>query len=237
MNIYVDESGSINNHDPDNKYFIIALVYTEDSKSLKRSYKRFVSANIERLAILDKEKTVHRNGVSYRVGGKMFKDGKFNELKGSQFDREMKLEFVDFMMQKPNFSVFYIKIANDKLDDKICDNTARAFNYCIKLALEYFIKHRLLPNEACSIQLDERNERTETKYFLENYLNTELVLGGVAKENFKVSYFDSANNICVQIADVFANLMYSELKTGGYSEKIEELKDAGFIKHVFEFPL
>ena len=29
MTIYIDESGSINNHMPNNKYFIVALVKTE----------------------------------------------------------------------------------------------------------------------------------------------------------------------------------------------------------------
>lgn len=48
--------------------------------------------------------------------------------------------------------------------------------------------------------MDERNEKTETKFFLENYLNTELMLGGVTQGKFNVSYFDSANNKFIQIA-------------------------------------
>ncbi len=52
-------------------------------------------------------------------------------------------------------------------------------------------------------QLDERNERVENKSFLENYLNTELSLSGQVAGNFSVSYFDSACNKFVQIADYF----------------------------------
>ena len=42
MIIYIDESGSINNHMSGNDYFIIALVRVLDKDGLKKSYKRFV---------------------------------------------------------------------------------------------------------------------------------------------------------------------------------------------------
>lgn len=45
MNIYIDESGSINNHNPNNKYFIITLIHAVNKASLKRAYKRFVFLN------------------------------------------------------------------------------------------------------------------------------------------------------------------------------------------------
>ncbi|MBQ1959848.1 MAG: hypothetical protein II354_05400, partial [Firmicutes bacterium] len=77
----------------------------------------------------------------------------------------------------------------------------------------------------------------ETKHFLENYLNTELLLAGIIEDECKVSYFDSANNIIIQIADVFANLMFSQLKTGAYTEEFEKMKDDGYIKNIFNFPL
>lgn len=56
MNLYIDESGSINNHSPNNKYFIIALIHPTNKAALKRAYKRFVSANHDALKELDKEK-------------------------------------------------------------------------------------------------------------------------------------------------------------------------------------
>jgi hypothetical protein len=87
------------------------------------------------------------------------------------------------------------------------------------------------------LQLDERNEKTETKFFLENYLNTELMLGGVTQGKFNVSYFDSANNKFIQIADVFSNLFYSELRTRQYTETFRMLRERGILKFVFEFPM
>lgn len=236
MIIYIDESGSINNHIPNNKYFIIALIRVTNKDSLKRAYKRFVSSNYDRLQELDKDKVHSKTGNVIKEGGKMFLDGAFKELKGSQFDKEMKQKFVDFFSRKQSFEIYFIKIVNDKLTDQFCQNTARVFNYTLKLAFEFFINKGYLPNEDCSLQLDERNEKTETKYFLENYLNTELSMNGTTDGKFEVVYFDSANNNLIQIADVFANLYYSHLQTEGYQEEIKKLEEAGILKYVFEFP-
>lgn len=236
MIIYIDESGSINNHIPNNKYFVIALVRAINKDSLKKAYKRFVSSNHERLLELDQDKIHPKTGKVIKEGGKMFKDGKFQELKGSQFDKEMKQKFVEFFSRKHSFEIYYIKIVNERLTDQFCENTARVFNYTLKLAIEYFINKGFLPNEDCALQLDERNEKTETKYFLENYLNTELSMNGTAAGKFDVDYFDSADNNIIQIADVFANLYYSQMQTGGYDEEIKKLKDAGILKFEFEFP-
>ena len=236
MIIYIDESGSINNHMTGNDYFIIALVRVLDKDGLKKSYKRFVSSNYNRLLALDKDKIHPKNGNIIKNGGKMFKNGKFWELKGSQFDKDMKLRFINFFSRKQSFELYYIKISNKKLTDQFCENTARVFNYTLKLPLEFFISKNYLPNENCSLQLDERNEKTETKYFLENYLNTELSMNGTVTGKFKVEYFDSANNSLIQIADVFANIYYSHLQTGAYNEEIKNLKDKGIFKFTFIFP-
>ena len=138
MNIYIDESGSINNHSKHNKFFIIALVHVKDRAGLKKAYKRFVSSNFDRLLALDNDKIDSNTGKIVKYGGKMFTNGRFKELKGSQFDREMKSKFIDFFSRNKTFEVYYIKINNNKLTDNFCENTARVFNYTLKLALEYF---------------------------------------------------------------------------------------------------
>ena len=237
MIIYIDESGSINNHSINDKFFVIALIHATNKDALKRAYKRFVSSNHDRLKELDQDKLHPRTGQVVKQGGKMFSNDSFHELKGSQFDKDMKKAFVEFFSRKQSFDLYYIKIENAKLTDFFCQNTARVFNYTLKLAIEYFIRKGFLPNEDCSLQLDERNEKTETKYFLENYLNTELSMNGTASGKFDVSYFDSANNNLIQIADVFANLYYSHLQTGGYETEIKTLQNSGILKFVFEFPI
>ena len=237
MVIYIDESGSINNHIPGNEYFIIALVKAVDKDSIKKSYKRFVSSNFDRLLMLDCDKVKPSTGQVIKEGGKMFCKGNFRELKGSQLDKKMKQKFVDFFVQKHSFELYYIIIDNKKLTDRFCENTARVFNYTLRLGLEYFISTGYLQSEDCILQLDERNEKTESKYFLENYLNTELSMNGTTGGKFAVQYFDSANNNIIQIADVFANLYYSHMKTGGYKEYIQKLKDAKILKCLFKFPV
>ena len=104
---------------------------------------------------------------------------------------------------------------------------------CIRDRL-YFIQNGYLPDEDCFLQLDERNERVENKSFLENYLNTELSLSGQVAGNFSVSYFDSACNKFVQIADVFSNLFYSHLQTGHYTDELELMRELGILKGVYE---
>ena len=122
------------------------------------------------------------------------------------------------------------------MSDVFCQNKARVFNYVLRSALEYLIKNEYLPNENCSLQLDERNEKTDSRMFLVNYLNTELVMNGTTEAFFNVDYYDSKTNSLIQIADVFANLYYSHLKTGGYEEEMKILNDTGILRHIFEFP-
>lgn len=233
MNIYIDESGSINNHSPHNKYFIIAMILVHDREELARAYKRFVSANYDDLYILDQDKRDKNSGKLLKAGGKMFYNGKFRELKGAQFDKEMKHRFVEFFSKKHQFDIYYIKMDNEQMPYRFFDHTARTFNYIIRLAIDDFIKNGKMPDEDCHLQLDERNEKADSRSFLENYLNTELTLSGAAFGEFSVSYFDSADNRFVQIADIFANLYYSQLQTGMYTEEFEKLKAAGILKDIF----
>ena len=76
MNIYIDESGSINNKLDIKNDFIIALVNVYEKSKLERAYKRFISSNLKRLDDLDKKARPR----------KMFRDGKFFELKGFLLD-------------------------------------------------------------------------------------------------------------------------------------------------------
>lgn len=234
MNLYIDESGSINNTLKD-KPFVISVIHVLDFKKLNTAYKRFISSNIKRLQELDKD-FINEKGILRKKGNQMFQNGKFKELKGSQFDQKMRNSFVEYFSRNKYLEIFYVKINNNLLTDKICENTARAFNYSLKLALSYFIQHKKLPDQDCLIQLDERNERTEAKFFLETYLNTELCLNNITDSHFTVKYLDSSTNPFVQIADVFANLYYAELKTGTYTDAINVLKEKDILKGIFEFP-
>lgn len=235
MNIYIDESGSINNHSRYNRNFVISMINISDSERVKKAYKRFVSSNLVRLKELDQDK-FNRDGELIRCGGNMFKGDSFKELKGSQFDCDMKKKFVEHFLKYGGFEVFYIEFDNSMLSDTLCQDITTAFNYPLKLALEFFLRRGMLPQENTNLQLDERNEKTNKKYFLEQYLNTELRAIGVTNKKFTVKYFDSSNNKFIQIADVFANLYYSQLRTGNYDKEIEKMKEANVLKYIFKFP-
>lgn len=236
MDIYIDESGSINNKYADRvPYFIIALVHVTDRDALSHAYKRFVSKHQARLRELDTVRLDPKTGKLLR-GGKMFRNGRFHELKGNAFDADMKRKFVDYFTRKPSFELFYIIIDNKEIPDVFNTHTANAFNYTLQHALRYFCNHKMLPPDICHLQLDERNEKSENRHFLENYLNTELLLEQVTQQPFTVRYFDSSRNQFVQIADVFSNLMYSQTQTYGYQAQIEQLKQSGVLKFIYKFP-
>ena len=100
MDIYIDESGSINNNSHRNKHFVIAMIHVIDKKKLGRAFKRFVSSNFQALEALDQNKIDPATGKILKPGNRMFTDGRFEELKGSQFDRIMKLRFIEFFSQE-----------------------------------------------------------------------------------------------------------------------------------------
>lgn len=224
MNIYIDESGSINNK-LRGTYFVIALVRVTDMAALGKSYKKFVSSNMQALRELDKNR-----------GGKMFQRGKFRELKGASFTPAMKKKFINFFSAKPSVQVFYIRLDNNSLDDTFCSSASVSFNYTVKLALEHFIKSGLLPSEECRLEADERNEKLTARSFLENYLNAELHLTGLCSGSYTVKYRDSADSKFVQLADVFANIYFSQLMTGGYTAEFERMKKKGIVKGIFPYP-
>lgn len=57
MDIYIDESGSINKTNEElNKYFIIGMVIPNNKSKLKRVFKYFVTKNMKELREIDKNR-------------------------------------------------------------------------------------------------------------------------------------------------------------------------------------
>lgn len=226
ISMYIDESGSIHPTSQKlNRYFIIGIVIPKDLKRLKRIYKIFIRKNINELKALDSDK-------------KMFnQEGKFIELKGSSMDKPMKLKFMHFFCQNNLFEVRYIILDNNLLDERFIRNKARTFNYLIKIFLINSIKKNYINDREIYLQIDERNVKTDSKYSLEDYLNQELLLNDNIIENVQVQYFDSSQNCLIQIADVFSNIMYSNLITNGsYQKELEQLQRNNYILPPFIFP-
>lgn len=219
----MDESGSINtkNIPP----FVIGTIIPTDINKLKKVYKRFVSKYYNDLKTLDKDNKMFR------------KDGSFLELKGSCFDKKMKLNFLEYFCRNDLFKVRYIILNNTKILDKFVENKARTFNYLTKLFLENSFNLKLISDKEIFLQIDERNVKTNSKFSLEDYLNQELVLDSGLIEKAIVKYFDSSQNCIIQIADVFSNIKYSDyLTNGAYKEIIKKYQKEGYILKDFNFP-
>lgn len=226
INMYIDESGSIHPTSQKlNRYFVIGIVIPKDSKKLKRIYKIFIRKNFNKLNKLDTD-------------GKMFsKDGHFVELKGCCMDKSMKLSFIDFFCKNNLFEVRYIILDNNLLEEKFIKNKARTFNYLMKIFLINSIQKQYINDKEIFLQIDERNVKTDSKYSLEDYLNQELLLNDNLIDNVQVQYFDSSQNCFIQIADVFSNIMYSNLITkGSYQKELEKLQQEKYILPPFIFP-
>ena len=226
INMYIDESGSIHpTSEKLNRYFIIGIIIPKDSTRLKKVYKTFIRKNINNLKELDTD-------------GKMFsKDGRFIELKGSSMNKVMKINFINFFCKNNLFEVRYIILDNNLLEERFIKNKARTFNYLLKIFLINSIKKNYINDDQIFLQIDERNVKTDSKFSLEDYLNQELLLNDNIIENIKVQYFNSSQNCFIQIADVFSNIMYSNLITkGSYERELEQLQKDKYILPPFIFP-
>ena len=224
-NIYIDESGSMC-YSPINKrnnFFFICLVKINNPELVKRRFKRFISQNIKELERIDYEK-------------RMFINGKFKELKGSSLNKELKEKFVKYICIEKCIEVYLIKVDNHAATENFFSNTARAFNYLLKLGLKKYAENDLLEERIVNLHLDNRNVRTNTVSLLEEYLNTELVTGEHLYESITAQYYQSENCRFVQIADVFANIHFSSQFNPFYKKLLTDLEKDHYIIDNFTFP-
>lgn len=222
--LYIDESGTNTIEHADKfPYFIISLVHVFDKDKLKKVIKKYISKNYAELQKID--------------DGKMFKNGKFCELKGSSLTPIIKKDFASYLAKSNLFEVYYIIVENKLITQKMYQNKARAFNYCIDLCMTANLRNKNLPYDDYNIQIDERNIRTDANKVLQEYLATELGLKNEYIGDVTVQYFDSSINSLIQLSDYFANLMYSyKMKPKNYKTTIQELLEKNIIKDIFIFP-
>lgn len=226
MNLYIDESGTITKCNPyNNKFFVITILIPKDKEKLKRVYKRFISKHFNELKECDKE-------------NKMFsrETGKFNEIKGYCLNDKLKLDFLNFFCKNNLFNVRYIILDNKSTLNKFIENKARTFNYLLKLFIINSIKNNFITDKILNFHIDERNIKTDAKFSLEDYLNTELNLEEDLHLEITTEYYDSCDNKLIQIADVFSNIMYTRLNTKKFDKELKELKNKGYILPNFYFP-
>ena len=229
MNVfYVDESGSMTKKNliyKSNQYFIICMVVPIDNKKLKRAYSRFVSSNIKQL----KSEDLHN---------KMFySNGRFKELKGSFLSVDMKRKFINYFCKNNLINIYYICSSNRSVESYFYVSKARAFNYLIKLSIEYNTLNNVLKKDINYLYIDERNVKTQTIATLGEYLNIELVTAKHIQKTFIVEYCQSESRELIQVADVFSNIYYSFVKNDRFNNEINYMRNNKYIKSEFYFPL
>lgn len=222
--LFIDESGSMStkyiNSYP---YFVICIIHPINKDKLKIILKRFISKKIN---------------TWIKEESKMVSNGKFKELKGSQLSYNEKIELGFYLIDNNYFEVYYINVINGKVMDRLYYNKARAFNYLLDESLYLNLKNGNLPNDDYFIQIDERNIKNGSIKSLEDYLATHFMIKDNLINSLIVEYFDSKDNILIQLADFFSNLYYSYLMhKSSYNELIMELRKKKIIKNEFIFPL
>lgn len=226
--LYIDESGSMNNTSQraSEKVFVISVIHVKNKRHLQNSFNRFVTKNLEELREADKN------------NNQMFdSNGKFRELKGSSLTPELKIKFLDHICYKDNLKVYYVKVHNRKLKDNIIRNKEVAFNFILEKLLSYKFHKGYLPNNRkYHIHLDQRNLSTNLQYTLEHFLIRSLMIDKDFISDLNLTYHDSENVRFIQIADFFANLIYSNEFSDRYKQKIKEKKKLGYISHEYNFP-
>lgn len=222
--LFIDESGSNTNQKVDQfPYFVICLIRVFDKEKLKKVLKRFISKYYNDLKNID--------------NGKMFKNNKFYELKGSSLNVEMKYKLAKYLAQSNLFEVYYIIVDNKNIEKKFFLNKNRTFNFLLDIFLYNNLLKNNLPYSNYIIQIDERNLKLEATKSLQEYLAIQLSLKNDLIEDITVEYFDSENNSFIQISDFFSNLYYSYLmRPNNYIDIIEYLKKENIIKDIFNFP-
>lgn len=197
--VFVDESGSIpkglvNKDD----FFIISMLMIESNNVdyVKKIYKK------ARLQVINKKD---------RLIKLMAKN---KEIKGSELSEKEKFSIYEKLNKKcgDKFELGIIVLKNHKATEKFRSNSSRTFNYLIKCYLsKYFTRHSSFKDvNTMHFVIDERNVATNSRFTMQEYLNTELNLleQPFSTEDITVEYTDSKNYLLLQLADFISNTYY-----------------------------
>lgn len=228
ITVFVDESGTVPKGSVKKKdYFIVTLlmINNADIEHIKKVFKK------ERLKIVKRKKPLVDS----------LKQN--HEIKGSELSETEKAPIYSKIIEKcsSEFEIAIILLNNEKATVKFRSNSSRTFNYLIKTFLSIHFKKKSKYRELNSINfiIDERNVATESKYTLQEYLNTELnLLEHFSEEDINVHYFDSKNYLMLQFADFISNTFYRYYQKNNKEakENVDLLVKQTSTNKVFKFP-
>lgn len=223
--VYVDESGSITKTNiSNNRYFIIAMLFTDNPTAIRRLFKKKISQLIKNDS--KRKETLIKN----------------KEIKGSDISESKKLQIYQHVLThgKDTLELGIIVLDNNYATDKFTENHARAFNYLVQVYFDScYRKHSkyMTGSGKIEILLDEQNVVTGAKYNLEEYLNQQLTMSNPICDSFAANYTDSKNEKLVQLADFVANTFYRniEKKDENSAENIKLWMDSLCGDDIFDF--
>ena len=198
--VYVDESGSITKTNiSNNRYFVIAMVFTDDSTAIRRLFKKKISQMM-------KKNDKYKDMIHLK-----------KEIKGSDISETTKKDVYKHILEhgSEKLELGLIVLDNEYTTDKFIENHARSFNYMIQTYLDScFRNHSRFMQGYGKIEfiIDEQNIATGADYELCGYLNQQLTLKNPICDLFDVSYMDSKNEKLVQLADFVANTFYRNIE-------------------------
>lgn len=211
--VYLDESGSIHKNSK-TKYFAVGgyFVFANDKNKVTSFYKK-INKNI-----------------------KVSKNIPFDkEIKSYDMTTKEKIEIFKIIQ---DIDTFYgcAKVFDKKSMKKEIIESNIFFNYAVKILFKDCIVPLLNLNSINDniefvISVDNRNIRIGDLNNLETYLKTEFCLQNF---DFKITYYDSATNYGIQMADLIVNTFYNVYKNKDIvSDVIPHLKGKNFRVSLF----
>lgn len=197
--VYLDESGSIHKNSS-TKYFAVGgyFAFKEDKTKVTSVFKRLnKKMKDEKNIALDKE------------------------IKSYDMSDDEKIEIFNNIQ---DIDTFYgcVKIFEKGSMKKEIVESNIFFNYAVKLLFKDCIIPLLNLTQITDsiefiVSIDNRNIRVGDLNNLETYLKTEFCLENF---DFKITYYDSASNFGIQLADLIVNTFYNSYKDRNIVAKV-----------------
>lgn len=206
MNLYIDESGSITKYfdNPNNRYFVIAILETDDPYHVIRQWKR-----AKKKYLKDNPKC----SLSIK-----------DEIKGSEMPYKMKEKIFDTIRTKTDAKFHFMIVDNKNLRESLLEQPSLSFNYFISLMLKRLSISK--SSDDLFMLIDERNQAVNSLNSLEEYIKVKHTIETNDFKTVKLKYKDSSGKDLIQLADIFANTIYRISRThanNGYDNKNRKL--------------
>lgn len=197
--VYLDESGSIHKNSK-TKYFAVGgyFVFGEDKNKVTSLYKKINKSIKDSQSIpLDRE------------------------IKSYDMTEEEKVKIFSNIQDIETFYGCTKIFEKSSMKKEIIESNI-FFNYAVKILFKDCIIPLLNLNQINEdiefiVSIDNRNIRVGDLNNLQVYLKTEFCL---EKMDFKITYYDSATNYGVQLADLIVNTFYNSYKDKNIVKKV-----------------